>query len=399
MSFLDIADRRFLASAKTLLGPFQWNVGSTYGEVVPSSTSLEQLLQLMGGRGLDPVLVSKFFDIYPARPFERALVAWDVARASLIGSDNEDKALESRVHAEIEPLKQFGGREHVAVPRDEIPALINVVRPAPNTVLKALDLESPPSLASLVQITDAARSLDDSPTVNAVLEHAKMLSVAHLPSLALAFLQILCHRFPVSSAIDLMVEIATDHGLLASIPMLSGQDERSVQRQAYVLLRFSMADDGADGGVQALDAMRGNPAVDSDDPSWFVARTELALLQTKKFDRNDADRMEALAPLSTEWRYLARVRDGVRIAASPGNAVEILNEFIARFGNDANLWRYAAENGASRDDLVTLMSRELRYASYDPEVWRGVAFLVGDDEIIADALAERLATQLQAALS
>lgn len=83
----------------------------------------------------------------------------------------------------------------------------------------------------------------------------------------------------------------------------------------------------------------------------------------------------------------------------PSEAVDVLDAFIARFGNDVNLWRYATENGASRDGLVRLLSRELRYASHDPDVWRAVAILVGDDEVIGAALEQRLATQLEGALS
>ena len=84
--------------------------------------------------------------------------------------------------------------------------------------------------------------------------------------------------------------------------------------------------------------------------------------------------------------------------ADPEGIARRLDAYITTFGNDAHVWAQAATQADARPALVTLLSRELRFGSHDPAVWRALAALT-DAETIGSEVDERTTAQLRAALT
>jgi hypothetical protein len=394
VSFEEIADQRLLSSARTNLGELSWDTeaDASLRMRVTSDIPFEGMMTLMTRRGLDPLLVRHLFDRLSDRPLERALVAWDIARGSVLGRN--DGELVQRIANEIAPLKQLGPLASVAVPRDRVAALAEAAR---NSGVPQLVVDAPPPLPSLAGVALAENTPE---LVAAVTAHAKQLAYAHLPSLALAFLQILCARFDVPQAFDLMIEIAVEHDMLDAPPIMSGTDDRSVIQQTYVLLRTCSRQYDTINGKKYLEALDKHPAVHaSTDPSLVLAKAELALLQNERVDSATKAIVDVhgqyKARRATEaWRYGVFVFEATEMRFGYGSPTQRATQFTWTFGNNARLWGHVAFRDELRAELLTELSRELRYASHDPEVWRAIALLVPNGESIDAELDLRLAQQL-----
>lgn len=399
MSFDEIAQQRLLSSVKSALGELEWDVDADVYLRIPVPDEVEGILGLMERRGLEPGLVNSLLDRFPARPYERALVAWDVARGSLLGT--KDGELAQRLSRELAPLKLFGATTTVAIDRDRVAALIETARVPGNPSSLMDDFATTPSLAALVALTAVRKELDDNDAfVESVVAHASRLALAHLPSLALAFLQILWTRFAVQSALELLVEIALDHDLTDAIPVMPEEDEGTLQRHAYIALRTKLADYDVVNASVALDLLSEIPAINnSRDPSLLLAKAELVLLKNKQLDDASVRLINSIAPPESGWRYAAYVRDAFAMQTAPHLAAPLVEGYIPKFGNNVRLWRRAGRHESARSELLRLLSREVRYVSHEPEVWRAVGFFASDANPIKDEVQRRLKSQLRAALS
>jgi hypothetical protein len=144
--------------------------------------------------------------------------------------------------------------------------------------------------------------------------------------------------------------------------------------------------------------------VKSKDPSLFVARSELALLQGRRLEEADQRLLESIcAPKAREptanWRYGLFVRGAIEIRFGYGSPASVMDTFLVMFGNDARLWGHAWLRDDARPDLLTLVSRELRYASHDPQVWAAVAMGSSDGDQVILELAQRLMRQAEEAFA
>lgn len=401
MSFTDVANERLLASAAGRLGALQWGVEpDPYQRLtVSSGAPVAAVLRLMARRSLEPSVVGPLLDAFPARPLERALIAWDIARGSLLGRHDGD--LTQRLSQELAPLKRLGEPRTVAIPRDRISALVEEVRPLSEHKALFDDFQTLPSLAALVQLTEVRKNLDDNPEmIEAIIAHAKQLALAHLPSLALAFLQVLWDRFKTAAALDLMIEVALDHGMLDALPWMPGQDDRSMQQQAYLLVRESLRNFDTVSATRFLEALSKHPAISgSNDPSLALVQAELAVLKRQRLDDPSMKLVESIATAGPGWRYAVAVHNATEIQQAPDRAVMLVESFVSMFGNNARMWAHAADHVENKDELLALLSREVRYTSHDPEVWRAVAILVDDGIPIDTEVDQRLNSQLVAALS
>ena len=386
MSFIEIADQRLLSSVKAHLGDLTWNVDADgYQRLrVPADADVDTLLRLLLRRGLDPTLTSMLLDRFENRPIERALIAWDIAAGSLLGT--EDAALAQRVRSQLAPLKQIGTSPTVAVPRDRVAALIE-------SAIAAGEQPMPQSsLASVARV-----NADDSATIDAALAFAEQLALAHLPSLALAFGQILWTRLALPKALDLIVDTALDYERFDSIPVMPEQGDRSLVRQTYFGMRVALAQLDTASAAAILAQMSKQPGVaTSSDPALTVVTAELALLSDQPIPYRAHEPVAAIA--TSTWRYASRVRDELRIQLAPQNAVSWIEEFLTSFGNDMRLWAQAANHAETRADLLALVSREVRYCSFDPEAWRALAVFLDDGSDLELELQQRSAAQLATAL-
>jgi hypothetical protein len=395
VSFQEIAEARGLPTAH--LEELTWDVEPcAYQRLkVPATAELAGLFQVMHRRALEPQLVGYVLDRYPQRPLERALIAWDVANASLLGRD--DAALVDRVARELAPIRPFA-QASAAVSRDHVATLVEAVQPASDdSLLDELATETP-SLASLVQLTKVRQNLDDQPAiVAAVFAHVKRLELAHLPSLAIAFLQILWDRFAHQDALELLVDLAIDHDVMDAIPLLSGEDERSLRLQTYALVRAGLASFNPVTPQRILEAVPAHVREAQFAP-LLLARAELLLMEGKRLDDAAMKLIASLVPAGVPWRYGNYVSSAASIEQYPENAAMVVDSFTTTFGNNPYLWAQAANHEEIKPALLQLISRELRYGSHEPHVWRAASILVSDGEALGNALDQRLATQLTGAL-
>lgn len=389
MTFVHIAEERLLESPKQNLGDLVWDVEPDASLQEPVPSHIQELLKLMPRRGLEPVLVSRLFDLYPYRAIERGLLAWDVARGSLLGRN--DQTLSNRLSFELAALKRIGASPGgVAVPRDRIGALLEACHP-PSSDGGLDDYLALPSLAGLAVL---GTSDDQQALVNATLEHATRLASAHLPSLATAFLQILWDRFAVRPALDLMLEIALDYRLLDAVPQVEPRDEWSTRQKAYGLLRAYLLLGDMTEATTLADSLTRIPATATFDVPLFVAKTELALHQDQ-LDAGTYELLATIAPPESNWRYAVTVRDAVALRTKPEAGPVVVANYISRFGNSVSVWNQAAHYEPTRASLLQCLSRELRYVSHDPEVWRALALFSSNGDAIYAEVQQRLDNQLR----
>lgn len=384
MSFAEIADRRLLRSVVGHLGGLTWDVDADGFQrlKVPPDADVDVLLRLLLRRGLDPALATLLLDRFEQLPLERALIAYDIAAGSLLGA--EDAALARRLGEDLAPLRQLGTSTSVAVPRDRVDALIAASTAAAGA--------SHPSLASVVALTAG-----DTEAIGAALAFAERLALAHLPSLSLAFAQILWARLAVPKALDHILEVGLDFERFDSVPTPAEGDERTLQRQTYFTMRVALAQMDTATAAAILEQASKHPAISgSSDPALIAARAELDLLSDQPIPYGADEPIDAIA--TPTWRYASRVRDELRIQLQPENAAIWVDGYLTSFGNDMRVWAQAGYHEEARADLLTLVSRELRYCSFDPEAWRAFAVFLDDATEIEIELQVRSATQLAAAL-
>lgn len=391
MSFTDIADERRLTSARAQLGALPWDVEpDAYQRLrAPSDAPLEPLLRLLARRGLDPALATPLLNGF-ACPLERALIAHDMLTASLLGRD--DDALAHRLATELAPLARLGNIGPIAVPRDRVAALIDAARSSAGSLA---DVRPMSSLAAIA--ADDLRG-DADVVHREAIAHAKRLALAHLPSLALAFAQVLWHRFALTDALDVLIETASDHGLLDAVPVMPEQDDLSLQRRSYFAVRTCLLDLDVGGAAHWLEALGKHPAAATfSDPRLLVARADFALWDDGPFEAATLTAIEQLVPASSLWRYGCRVRDATTMQVTPEDAPRVVDQFITpTFGNDGRLWALASNHRSA--PLLALLARELRYCAHDPEVWRGLSTFLDDGDDLAMAIESRLHAQLEHAV-
>ena len=389
MSFREIANRRQLRSVADHLGELTWNVDADgYQRLDATGADVDILLRLLLRRGLQPALVTMLLDRFEHRPLERALIAWDVAAGSLLAP--EDAELAERLRTDLIPLAQLGATASVAIPRDRVGALREAALAVGEQPMSEGSAPQP-TLASV-----AAGTAD----VAAVLAFAERLALSQLPSLALAFTQILWHRHALPSALDRIVEIALDFERFDSMPPLREPDDRSLQRQTYFGMRVSLARLDTNTAAKVLAQMSSYPAVaSSSDARLVAARAELELLSDEPVGQSNVDAVSAVAPFGSTWRYGSRVRDELRIEVAPADAAITVDGFISSFGNDMRVWAQAGYHDEARAKLLELVSREIRYQSHDPNAWRALAVFLNDGSDVELELQERATTQVATALS
>ena len=401
--FLDLAELRNITTANAQLadGTLDWDVDPDgYQRMrLPAKCPIEGVFRLMMRRGLEPTLVTALLAVYPARPIERALIAYDALGGPLLG--NDDGELAAQLLVELVPIKGFA-TELAAVPQGAIAQLIEAVRGAGI----AGDEQAPDAegndAAPLPSLAAACEGVADDAARDALFAHVRVLARARLGSLALAFLQILVDRYQLASAHELLVEIALDHDALAAVPLPAVErDARSARLQAYMVIRacligFDLA--AADRFIAELDA---HPEVaDPSDARFALVKAQLAVMRGERLDAAAADQIKAISDADPKWRFAQAVTDGVTIADWPELAASRVESYLMTFSNDTRMWGQALlrDDAEARPALAKLLSRELRYASHDPEVWRALSLFSGNTEI-ADEVDRRLAAQIHAALT
>ena len=396
MSFQDLAENRRISTARPRLGLLDWEVSpDAYQRLsVSGGVDATALLRLMIRRGLEPELVLQVFAELPDRPIERALIAYDVLRDSLLGFS--DTALVARVASERAPLDGLA-TPRAAVPRQQVRALREAFHRDDSFLAQARRQERDPSaLPSLAALAlDETDLAADAAARETVFAHVRRLASAHLPSLAIAFLQLVYDRFALPSAREMLVELGLDHDLLEAVPQIPETDDASMQLQTYLVVRASLAQFDIVGAAAQLSALREHPGVaGSTNLSLLLVDAHLSILQGKRLDPASEAAIGEISHAGSGWRYARQVADAVAMPGDPENIAARLDSYLTAFGNDAHVWGQAFTDEAARPALITLLSRELRYGSYTPAVWRALSIASGD-EAIDNQVTDRIADQLR----
>ncbi|MFT3697788.1 MAG: hypothetical protein QM831_31905 [Kofleriaceae bacterium] len=315
---------------------------------------IEALWKLLPRRHLDPAVMPALFAVYPARPIERALIAYDIVTSSLLGPGDPTFA------DELAPLRGIAN-VNAAVPHDQLAKLIAAITPAAPDEL--------PSLADAQTV-----SLDD---LEPIYAHARLLAKAHLHSLAIAFLQIVVDRGAPPRALELLVEFALDGDQILALPPFATQP-----LQTYLLARMAVASFEMSAGEKLV--------ANATDLSSTLVRAQLATMQLQTFD--DPALVAQIADAAPGWRYAQAVAFGV--AADRDSVAWRLESYVSSWGDDPWVWAQAAliDNTA----LYPLLSQELRYASFVAAVWRALSIVLEKPEIDNEVHA-RITVQLAAA--
>lgn len=280
------------------------------------------------------------------------------------------------------------------MPRDQVPRVIASAtaigeRPLPEG-------SSPlPSLASV-----GALSSDDAAGIAAALAFADQAALAHLPSLALAYAQILWQRLAAPAALDRIVEIALDYERHDSIPPLPAQDPRAMPRQTYFAMRVALAARHRDGRGHpraGWQAPGGGEPVGSSRARDREGRARSTFRPAGGTSGDRSDRNDRAEPRDVAVRVARRVR-GPDGGGSREHA-DLGRRFLGAFGNDMRVWAQAGFHDEARDELRRLASREIRYQPWDPDAWRALAVVADDATPIELELQQRSAAQLARALA
>lgn len=392
--FMALVEQRRLEALVPIIGPalaeLTWEVEPDAEQHATIPGDDEVVLRLMTRRGLEPQLVSTLLDLWSARPAERAVVAFDVARMTLLG--NEDGDFIERIRRELHGVQPGGDAEGAAATSKRLSA--HVMRLLAEQPAEGDDGARSPKLRALI----TGRQLDvDAVTI---LDHARRLSAARLPMLAVTFLHALESHVSgeLAEAVrDALVEIQADHRMLVEQPLVPEPDATLMRRRTYEATRQKLENNDIVGAVmwhdiveEAEESIKG-----SSDPRLILVKAELTLLKGRIVDAATTARVEAIAAEAPSWRYAARVRDAIAMRSRPDRAPEIMAAFTARFGTDAKLWYRAARHPKMRGELLSLLSREVRHASHDAQVWRALAAFVGEIQAIQGdtAMLQREASQ------
>jgi hypothetical protein len=180
---------------------------------------------------------------------------------------------------------------------------------------------------------------------------------------------------------------------------MTGTDDRSMQLQAYLLVRASLAQFDVVRAAKILADLEQHPGVAAaSTPSLVLVEGQLVAMQGKRLDLDKEEAVSAIADAALGWRYARSVSDAALMWAIPEVAVSRLESYLTTFGNDPYVWAQATMLEEAKPELAKLLSRELRFCSHDPAVWRALSILTEDDAIDAEVQGH-LTTQLRGAMT
>lgn len=374
----------------------------------------KRVLAQMARRGLDPRLVRAIWTWLADRPLERALVAVDVLAGALFGPDDEALAAELRGAASLlGPLRPPRGE--VAIDLNAHPASALVERFARDPSLQSravadlLALSYDFHLGALDELMRRGDPLVRKPgTLESIRAFGRLLHVAHLPSLASVYLDLLSRPLGYRPAALDLCETLFDAREPAKIPGdavrpgdLPDADVHDVAQYLVcrVQLALGRADEGwaqCEHGLSQRDRRLG-PLRDR----LAVARAHLGVLAGEA--PVSLATVAAACTRDKSWRYAAYVRAVVAAAELPPSSPEPLqlaHDYVTGFGNDAAFWRdlvaVVPPSSPLRADALRLLAREAAALPHEPSVWRAIALVIGGSSGAAPSLRElaiRLAAQ------
>lgn len=366
----------------------------------PVSTDPSVALQQMFRRGLDPDLIDVLWKWFEKRPLERGLLAWDVLAGSLLPINDQPRLQRFREAARLaadvlEPGKPFVNTskvstralvERVALPHFQELGDEDALQITRFNGLGALEVNVAVSEPGDPDLAEALR---------AAAEFARILNLAHLPTLASFYLDYLWRRAGQRARLADYIEVLCDANARHAIPR---RDETLIDGTAdemelvgYMLGRLSaqgahlMANDFRT-APNAID-YKAKPAADlaKTFQRSHLVHAEL-LLDDNEFPV-PFEVVQEVIKLNPAWRYAARVRLALLARlARPDSAepLKVLDNFVDVFGNERWAWdhayRYAPTEATWTPGLRARMAREVATLPHDCAAWQAI----GRVELLSD---------------
>lgn len=346
--FADLAERLQSPAAQAL-----------FTTVAPPDTALDAaaesdlipLLTQMIRRGLDPALVDAAMGAFEARPLERGLIAWDALTQSTIPDWeatrlNRLQSAAERVRDVLPPPGESGILTTVAP--DAVVARFVTDELRAGGVDRWLDGVSIHELAAYEALRLSAGKAIDEVRAAGMLDElrtfARLLALAHLPTLASFYLHYAWRVLGDEQALPLLCETLCDAEAPELSPASLFPDGKPAGDLAeYVTLRTLIlrgAPDVAFGRLGEL--FGGGQAPDVARLSDRIALVYAELGADLGELRVPAQRISQIAVGDRLWRYAARIAVTLALRFSPANSPlpgQAIETFVRSFGDDVRLWR------------------------------------------------------------
>lgn len=370
------------------------DVDTSPGADIP--TLLGQLVR----RGLQRPLVEALLQQFDGRPLERALIAWDVLAGAVIpeweGSYIATLRTAAESAVEILPAPgELGAKTDLAY--DAI--IRRLWRMAPSL--------SPDEAADRIAVHDIAayesvratalEELRSSGVLTDLRNFSKLLSLAHLPTIASFYARYAQTCLGESAASEDLVEILCDADAGDRLPRELFADDGSPVNAlaAYAALRTLISSGAPDTAFGLLGERFGGgrrPRADTLDDRLALVYAELSA------DIGEANvPPERLARITTSarlWRYALRVVSTVVLRQSSPDSplpLQSVRTFLTGFGNDYRFWRgvivrpsmdqpwFGAAIGSLLSETVAL--------PHDRACWRSLEYLLDPEATESEVLA------------
>lgn len=382
---------------------------------LPHLGRLDLLGQLIR-RGLDPVLIKALLPLLEKHPLERALVAWDTLNGSIFV--RADPFVEE-LRAAARPLKEIlppPGARAIDLHRIDSVALVRRFSGSAELgeahLVELLGGAYEHKLAAYEELQRRGDQLAADRDVHISLHAlARLLHLAHLPSLAAVYFDYLSRALGYRAASLGLCETLLDAELPQHLPDdVLRQDDLPPQAlqdtSEYLIYRSYLAlGHIAPAYAQCEKSRQARPA-DAPPPSprLVMVRAHLATLMRKP-DGPSIDEVEQLRQKNELWRYAARVRVMMAAAHAKPSArgpLELLHQFITDFGNDRRCWHealaYAPDNATWKRDAARVLGREALYLPHERTCWEVMSMFLGNPrsvQAVVDEIDARLAEQAQ----
>jgi hypothetical protein len=372
----------------------------------PPARELKRIVGQLPRRGLDPRILRALWPLLADRPLERALVAVDALAQTLFAPD-ADGAFVAELRQATKPLgaaRPAPGQLGVDLNTHAAATLLATVardpslaqRPTADLLVLAYDFH----LGALDELGRRGDPLLAKPDVQtSVLAYARLLQLAHLPSLASVYLDWLGRSVGQRAAALPLCETLFDAEVPRKIPgdaVRPGDvpDAELADVAEYLLYRSLLAlGDARRALAMARENARGR-ASERGPPSLRldVVRAHLASI----FPSAASDfavpmaRVEAACASDKLWRYAAQVRVAVASRREPGRALQLWHDYLTGFGNDYgcgyDLMQSAPE--PVRRDGVRLLAREAFFLPHERAPWKLLALSLADKPAVHAAVTE-----------
>jgi hypothetical protein len=364
------------------------------------------LLGQMVRRGLDPVLVHALLPLLEKHPLERALVAWDVLGGSLFVQGDP---FVDELRAAARPLKGVlpppGGRGIDLNQTDSVELVRRFSGGAAlgeAHVIELLGAAYEHKLAAFGELVRRGDELVADHGVHVSLHSlARLLYLAHLPSLASVYFDYLSRALGYRPAAIGLAETLLDAELPQHVPadvLQSGDlpEQALADAGAYLVYRTYLTLGQPEAAYELFERNRRERPAQAPPPSPHLALVgaHLAILVSKPpgVTLQALDRAYGKNEL---WRYAARVRVAASAALSGASSrapLELLHEFVAGFGNDRRCWHEALDNAPSnatwKRDAARVLGREALFLPHERSCWETISMFIGSPRSVQEVVDE-----------